>query len=103
MPAPVAIAPIAWKAAQLGAVAALTWYAARRRRPDGPRNVWRERVLDDVGEGLETDASHGDGQARVGAAARWRRIVRVGTDGPGVEVDFASLTRMKLRRVHRGE
>ena len=36
MPAPTAFAPIAWKAAQFGAVAAVAWYAARRRS-DGPR------------------------------------------------------------------
>lgn len=99
MPAPVALAPIAWKAAQLGAVAAVTWYAARRSRPEGPRDLWRERVLDDVEEGLETDFDRSDGSARTGVAARWRRTIRLGQTGPGLEIDAAGLARIKLRRV----
>ena len=90
------LAPIAFKAAQLGAVAAVAWWAARRNRPPGPRDVWRERVMDDIDEGLETDFARAPDEARAGAAGRWRRTIRVG--GRGVEIDFAGLTRLRFRR-----
>ncbi len=95
MPAP--IAPIAIRAAQIGAVAALTWWATRRRREPGPRDVWRERVMDGLDEGLETDFERRDGEARAGATGRWRRTIRVG--GAGLEIDAAGFTRIRLRRV----
>ncbi len=99
MPAPVALAPVAWKAAQLGAVAAVAWYAARKRRPDGPREVWRERVLNDIDEGVETDFSRTREESRLGAAVRFKRGIRLGASGPGVEIDFSGLTRLRLRRL----
>lgn len=99
MPAPAALAPLAWKAAQIGAVVAVTWYAARRQRPEGPRDVWRERVMDEVDEGVETDFERGSNEARAAGAARFKRTVRVGATGPGVEIDFTSLARLRVRRV----
>lgn len=99
MPAPAALAPVAWKVAQLGAVAAVAWYAARKRRPEGPHEVWRERVLDDVDEGVETDFSRSSDQTRMGATLRWKRGIRLGPTGPGIEIDVVGLTRLKLRRL----
>ena len=99
MPAPAALAPVAWKIAQLGAVAAVAWYASRKRRAEGPREVWREHVLDDVDEGLETDFSRAREESRLGAAVRFKRGIRLGASGPGVEIDFSGLTRLKLRRL----
>jgi len=102
MPAPTAFAPIAWKAAQFGAVAAVAWYAARRRS-DGPREIWREAALDGVEEGLETDFSRTPKQMRAGAAGRFRRVVRLGDKGPGVDIDLSALGRIRMTRVYRGE
>lgn len=99
MPAPAAFAPVAWKLAQFGAVAAVAWYAARKRRPAGPREIWREHVLDDVDEGVETDFSRSNDEARAGAAIRWKRGIRLGANGPGVEIDISGLSRLKLRRL----
>jgi len=99
MPAPVALAPVAWKVAQFGAVAAVAWYAAHKRRASGPREIWREHVLNDTEEGLETDFSRTSDEARAGAAFRWKRGVRLGADGPGVEIDLSGLARLKLRRL----
>lgn len=99
MPAPAALAPVAWKVAQFGAVAAVAWIAARNRRPAGPREIWRERVMDDVDEGIETDFSRSREEARAGAAVRFRRGIRLGGKGPGVEIDIAGLTRVRLRRI----
>lgn len=99
MPAPAALAPVAWKVAQFGAVAAVAWYAARKRRPEGPHEVWRERVLDEVDEGVETDFSRSSDQTRLGAALRFKRGIRLGHNGPGVEIDISGLSRLKLRRL----
>ncbi len=99
MPAPAALAPVAWKVAQFSAVAAVAWYAARKRRPAGPREVWRERVLDGVGEGLETDFSRSSEDAHMGAALRFKRGIRLGANGPGVEIDISGVSRVKLRRL----
>ena len=95
MPAP--LAPIAIKVAQYGAVAAIAWWAARRQRPAGPRDLWRERVMDDLDEGLETDFERGEDEARAAASGRWRRIIRMG--GSGVEIDATGLMRLRMRRI----
>ncbi|MGB0505814.1 MAG: hypothetical protein ACPGGK_06420 [Pikeienuella sp.] len=99
MPAPIAFAPIAWKAAQLGAVAALTYYATRRQRAPGPRDVWRETALNDLDIGLETDFAREQNDARAAAAGKWRRGWRIGAEGPGVEMEIAGLARIRLRRL----
>lgn len=96
MPAPVALAPIALKFAQYGAVAALVFWAARRKRPAGPREMWRETALGDVDEGLETAATRDGDETRLDAAGRWRRVFRAG--GQGLEIDAAGLARLRLRR-----
>lgn len=101
MPAPVAFAPIAWKAAQFGAVAAIAWYAARRRTPAGLREVWREKVLDDVAEGVETDVSRTEDETHLSAAGKLRRTIRLGAQGPGVDIDATGLARLRVRRVPR--
>ena len=98
MPAPIALGPIAWKAAQIGVVAALGYYAARRQRPPGPRDIWRETALNDLDEGLETEAARSANEARLAASGKIRRGVRLGANGPGIEIEFASLNRLRLRR-----
>lgn len=106
MPAPAFLAPLAWRAVQVGAVAALSAYAARRSaaaRPpapeDDPTDIWRERALDDVEEGVSADVTRGEDRTRVDGAGRFRRSVRLGAAGPGVEVDLSGLMRLKLRRL----
>lgn len=102
MPAPAAFAPIAWKVAQFGAVAAVAWYAARRRS-DGPREIWREAVLDGVEEGLETEFSLTPEQMRVCLVGRFRRVVRLGDKWRGVDIDLSALGRIRMTRVFCGE
>lgn len=102
MLAPAFLAPLAWKAVQIGAVAALGAYAARRRgsaAPSGLKEIWRERALDDVAEGATLDAARDGGRARIDGAGRLRRSVRLGAAGPGIEFDLAGLMRLKLRRL----
>lgn len=97
MPAPAAIAPLAWKAAQVGAAVALAIWAARGRRETAPRDVWRETALNGVAEGFDGSWGRREGEARLDAAGRWRRRVRAGR--AGIEVDFAALARLRFRRL----
>lgn len=99
MPAPIAISPLVWKAAQLGSVAAITWYVSRRKRDPEPRDIWREQALNDVSEGVEADTVRHDGEVRTDIAGRIRRTVRMGVSGPGVEIDGTLLGRLRFRRV----
>ena len=98
MPSPIALAPLAWTALRLGAVAAVALYASRAA---GARTARAEhqQVLDDLPEGVaahpertaEDKALHGHG--------RLRRTFRLRPDGPGLEVDAAGVGRVRFRRV----
>jgi len=99
MPAPIiALPPLALFALRAAAVGAVIAYVARRR-PDGPRDFHRETALNETPDGLELDAEHRPDEARLGAAGRFRRVIRIGRSGPGVEVDAAGLGRVRLRPV----
>ncbi|MBF9059440.1 hypothetical protein HKCCSP123_09630 [Rhodobacterales bacterium HKCCSP123] len=86
--------PVAAAALRYGAVAALAYAAARRARP---RRIdpAAEAAMDVMPEGL--NVGHAPGQ--VNAAGRWRRALRFGAAGPGMEIDLAGLARLRLRRV----
>lgn len=91
---PLPIAPIAGLALRYGAVAVAT-YAVARRLDRGCYDQRAQDALDELDEGV-TLRRDGD---QVDATGRFRRVIRVGHDGPGVEVDITGLTRIKLRRV----
>lgn len=88
------LAPIAAVALRYGAVALAT-YAATRAIPKLRRDQETEDTLDKVEEGIETrrDAE------QVNATARFRRVVRLGRNGPAVEIDAIALSRIRMRRV----
>ena len=88
------LAPIATVALRDGAVA-LTTYAATRAIPKLRRDQPTEDALDDVEEGL---ATRRDGQ-QVNATARFRRTLRLGTSGPGLEIDATALPRIRIRKI----
>jgi hypothetical protein len=85
--------PVAVAALRYGAVAALAYAAARRARP---RRIdpAAEAAMDTMPDGLHM--GHAPGQ--LNAAGRWRRAVRLGATGPGMEIDLAGLARLRLRR-----
>lgn len=87
-------APIAAAALRYGAVAALSYAAARRARPQTVHPA-AEAAMDRVPEGVHV--GHALGQ--MNATARWKRTIRLGTTGPGVEVDLGALARLRLRRI----
>ncbi|MGB0410460.1 MAG: hypothetical protein ACPGFA_02630 [Pikeienuella sp.] len=99
MPAPAALAPIAWKVAQIGAVAAVSFYAARRQRPVGPRDIWQETALNEADEGLETEATRDENGTRLSAVGKITRGIRLGRSGPGIEMEFASISRLRFRKI----
>ena len=91
------LAPLAWTALRIGAVAAATYMLTRSARP-APKHAWRERALDDTAPGLDFTRQRSDGEANTHAAARFSRTVRLG-DGPGLEIDLAALGRLRFRRI----
>lgn len=95
MPAP--IVPIAWTVLRVGAVAAGAYYVSRRTAI-APKHVWRERALDDMPEGVDFSHDRSEGEVNSHAGARLRRVLRLG-NGPGLEIDVATLGRVRFRRV----
>ena len=91
------IAPLAWTALRMGAVAAATYYVSRRAQP-APKHVWRERAMDDARDGVEFTTQRGEHESNAHSAVRFRRVVRM-PNGQGVEVDLTALGRVRFRRV----
>jgi hypothetical protein len=91
---PLPLVPIAGVAVRYGLVALGTWVVARSIART-PRDQHAEDALDNVPEGL-TAGKHDDA-AR--GTARLKRTIRLGDDGPGVEIDLTALGRLKVRRV----
>ena len=90
------IAPIAITAARYGTVAAVAYLASRRISRLQTRQE-TEDALDRVEEGLS--ANRPTDRQQVNGSARFRRIIRIGRRGPGVEIDIVGLGRVKFRRV----
>lgn len=90
------LAPIALVAARYGTVALAAYYTARKVQLSQTSQA-TEDALDTVMEGVSAHKCTDDKQ--VNAATRWRRVVRVGTNGPGVEIDIAAMGRFRIRKV----
>lgn len=98
MPAPLALSPLAWTALRLGAVAAVALYTARNRESQ-PKDPFHEQVLDEIDEGVRARPHRAEAEGAMHGSGRFKRIVRLGRNGPGVEIDAAALGRFRLRRV----
>ncbi|MGF1657885.1 MAG: hypothetical protein ACFCUS_00465 [Rubrimonas sp.] len=97
MPLPALLtAPLALRLAQLAAAAAIGAALAARRGPER-LDIATEDALDRVPEGA--DLRLDPRAARADAEARWRRAVRLGSDGPGVEIDLCAVGRLRARRL----
>lgn len=93
---PLPLAPLAVVAFRYGAVA-LAGYGLSRLIHPGRTNQQAEEAMDETPEGF---TAHGLKDAdQVNATARFRRIFRLSSTGPGVEVDATTLTRLRIRRV----
>lgn len=91
---PLPVAPIAGFAIRYGAVAIAT-YAATRAIPKLRRDQHIEDQLDKVEEGIELRRD----PEQINATGRFCRTIRLGHNGPGLQVDATALTRIKFKRV----
>ncbi|MCP5038342.1 MAG: hypothetical protein GY945_12170 [Rhodobacteraceae bacterium] len=88
------LAPIAVVALRYGTVAVAT-YAVARRIERGRRDQRAEDAFDETPEGV-TLRREGE---QTNATGRYRRVIRLRTGGPGVEIDITSITRIRIRKV----
>jgi len=91
------LAPIAFTAMRYGAVVAAAYYVARRNR--GLPTVDEEAAHDGTGEGVSLRHSRSDAGAQANADARFKRSIRFGANGPGIEIDASALGRVRIRKV----
>lgn len=91
---PLPLAPIAGIALRYGTVALAT-YAVTRKVSRGRRDQRAEDALDELEDGLSM--RHDAGQANT--TARFRRKIRLGNNGPGVEIDITALGRIIIRKL----
>ena len=96
MPLPIAIAPVLFQVLKIGGALALGAALAHRRGPER-LDIATEDTLDRLPDGghvrVDRDAGRADGEVR------WRRKIRFGARGPGVEVELAALGRLRARRI----
>jgi hypothetical protein len=85
--------PIAAAALRYGAVAAIAYAAAHRARP---RRI--DPAAEAALEALPQGVSVGHAPGQMNATARWRRALRLGAQGPGMEIDLSAIARLRLRR-----
>lgn len=91
---PLPLAPIASIALRYGAVAIAT-YAFSKHIDRGHFDQRAEDAMDDVNEGVQVRKSN----EQINASSRFRRTIRVGSNGPGVEIDVTALGRLRFRKV----
>lgn len=91
------IMPIAGAVLKYGpaAAAGLAALAYLRAQP-GHADQRAEDLLDELDEGTQATRSH-EG-AQVNTRSRFRRVIRAGRHGPGIEIDAAFLGRIRMRR-----
>lgn len=90
------LAPVAVTALKYATVATLA-YVAVRNLPRGRIDQRAEDALDEMSEGVTLTRPADRDQ--MNASGRFRRILRLGPDGPGIEVDLSGLARFRVRRV----
>jgi hypothetical protein len=92
---PLPLAPIAGFALRYGTIAAVTYMASRKIQASRTDQA-TEDALDKVYDGVSAHRCKDAPQAN--AAGRFRRVIRVGRTGPGIEIDATILGRFRVRR-----
>lgn len=90
------LAPFVAMAVKYGTVALAGYALARQVRP-GRTSQPVEDEMDDLPEGIT--AHRPRDREQLNAAARFRRTIRLGTRGPGFELDASLLGRFRMRRI----
>lgn len=93
---PLPLAPIAGFALRYGTIAAVTYMASRRIQTSRTDQA-AEDAMDKVHDGVSAHRCKDRPQAN--AAGRFRRVIRVGRAGPGIEIDATAMGRFRVRRV----
>ena len=93
---PLPLVPIAGIALRYGAVAVATYAVTRRISiQKGHFDQRGEEAMDDVNEGVTVRKE----PEQINGTTRFRRVMRFGTDGPGIEIDITALGRIRFRKV----
>lgn len=88
------IAPLAGVALRYGVVAVAA-FAVTRRVGRAHFDQRCEEAMNDVNEGVALRKENN----QVNGTGRFRRVIRVGTEGPGLEIDITALGRVKFRKI----
>lgn len=91
---PLPLAPIAGVALRYGVVA-VTAYAVTRRLERGHFDQRGEEAMDDINEGISARRNN----EQTNASGRFRRVIRLGSAGPGVEIDVTAIGRIRIKRI----
>lgn len=91
------LAPIAITAARYGTVMAVAYYIARRNK--GLPKVSEEAAHEDVDEGISVRHHRSADATQTNADARLKRTIRLGPNGPGIELDATALGRIRIKRI----
>jgi len=91
------LAPIALTAVRYGAVLAVTYYVVNRNK--SLPKVSEEDAHEDVDEGVSVRHHRSVEGAQANADARIKRTIRLGANGPGIEIDASALGRIRFKRV----
>jgi len=88
------LAPIAGIAVRYGVVAVATYFVARRIER-GHFDQRGEEAMDDVNEGISLRRE----SKQINGTGRFKRRIRLGKSGPGVDFDVTALGRIRIRRI----
>jgi len=88
------LAPIAVVALRYGTVALAT-YAFARQIERGRRDQRAEDAHDEAPEGMTLRSE----KEQMNVTGRLKRVIRVGTSGPGIEFDASGFGRFRFRKV----
>lgn len=73
-------------------------YSLYRQIGRAPADFRAEAAMDDLQEGMALRK----GNDAVNGSYRWKRTIRLGENGPGLELDASLLGRFRVRRLFQG-
>lgn len=92
------LAPIALFALRYGAVAAATYAVVRRAQAADIKDMRSEHAHEDTPEGATLRHHKGASGRQMDGSARFKRVIRFGANGPGLEIDASALGRIKIKK-----